>query len=44
MKFPTLSDLYTRDGHRFESPQPHQEVRTSEVGSVFQESLEVLMG
>jgi hypothetical protein len=24
MKFPTLSDPYARDGHRFESPQLHQ--------------------
>jgi hypothetical protein len=26
MKFPTLPDPYARDGHRFESPQLHQEV------------------
>jgi hypothetical protein len=28
-KFPTLSDPYARNGHRFESPQFHQEVRAS---------------
>src|ERR1700679_1298294 len=26
MRFPILSDPYARDGHRFESPQLHQEV------------------
>jgi signal transduction histidine kinase len=26
VKFPTLSDPYARDAHRFESPQLHQEV------------------
>jgi hypothetical protein len=30
VKFPTLSDPYARDGHRFESPQLHQEVRGEE--------------
>jgi hypothetical protein len=29
MKFPTLSDPYARDGHRFESPQLHHEVRAN---------------
>jgi hypothetical protein len=28
VKFPTFWDPYARDGHRFESPQLHQEVRT----------------
>jgi hypothetical protein len=29
VKFPTLSDPYARDGHRFESPQLHQGVRAN---------------
>jgi hypothetical protein len=33
VKFPTLSDPYARDGHRFESPQLHQEVLISGGGS-----------